>query len=72
MVDLETKEVQWLNFLGKDKDSKMQGDYGLCRRFKDTLVVSHSAYNTLPAILSIVFKTTNQPSLSKLIDSSNL
>lgn len=43
LVDLETREVRWLNFL--NKESVFDGDYELQRVYKNNIVVRYSAYN---------------------------
>jgi hypothetical protein len=44
IVDLESKKVKWLNFLGKE--DVMHGDYELQRLYKDTAIVRFSAHDT--------------------------
>jgi hypothetical protein len=53
IVDLESKKVKWLNFLGKE--DVMHGDYELQRLYKDTAIVRFSAHNTPTQIYSLTF-----------------
>ena len=53
IVDLESKKVKWLNFLGKE--DVMHGDYELQRLYKDTAIVRFSAQDTPTQIYSITF-----------------
>ncbi len=53
LVDLETREVRWLNFL--HKESVFDGDYELQRVYKNTIVVRYSSYNQPTQIYAVTF-----------------
>ena len=44
LVDLHSKQVKWLNFLGKKGDATFEGDYELQRLYKDVLIIRFSSY----------------------------
>ena len=53
IVDLETNEVKWLNFL--NKDSVFDGDYELQRLYQNNLIIRYSAYNYPTQIYAVTF-----------------
>eukprot|EP00347_Sterkiella_histriomuscorum_P007160 403350033 len=72
VTDIDTKEVRWLNFLNKQGESAMDGEYELHRTFEDTLIIKYSNHTTPPIIYALQFKNIDTQSLTELLDSSNL
>lgn len=54
-LDLESKKVKWLNFLGKTPADHLHGDYELLRIYKDYAVIRFSAHNSPTAIFLLNF-----------------
>ena len=71
-VDLETKEVKWIDFLNKSGVDALHGDYELQRVYKDTLIIRFSAFNQPTQIYSMTFRSCSSASLSELLNNENL
>lgn len=72
LVDYETKEVKWLNFLSKSKDSQLEGDYDLLRKFEDCLMLSYKSLIQPTQVYFLKFKDVAKDSLSDLLSEDNL
>jgi dipeptidyl aminopeptidase/acylaminoacyl peptidase len=72
VVDTDSKEVRWLNVLGKGRDERMTGDYELVKSHDNTLVVKYSSYSRPTEVYGVVFKNTSCDSLDGLLADSNI
>ena len=56
VVDLETKELRWLNFLKKQSlAEQQQGYYDMLRLYKDTLIIKYSSYTQPTQVYMVRF-----------------
>ena len=72
IVDLDGKELQWLNFLGKDDARKMEGEYELQKIEGSTAFIKYSAYQQPPQIYAVTFRNLDAPNLTELLKPENL
>ncbi len=56
IVDTDTKEVRWFDFMKNGNADSRYGEYDLVRKFKDSLIVSFSAFDSPTALYLINFK----------------
>ena len=72
VVDVESKDFKWFNFLGKSQEQAHEGEYELQRLFEDQIIVKYSECSKLPKIYSVIFKNTTPATLTELLHPDNL